>query len=198
MKPKTLSISLSLLLSFLIASCTGGAFINKDYHYTSNKEPVLAIFPPTGNSKETVDDAFRESFSEKSKIKNIIFSEEIRNKISGFLTLPSTIKQRTKNKETRDLRTVLDTQFEGLGKSLEPANLLLVPTVFSLSTSFGHTYGNFEFHLYDLENGSLIYRNSFDYSVNKQGEAAIFLLSYLAAIRIVEEINDHFPYKYSQ
>jgi hypothetical protein len=181
-----------VICGLLLPGCGGSAYVNKSYKYESNNEPILAIIPPRINHK-IVDDAFNKSFSKNSKIKKLIFPSELRDKSIDVIEQLERAKQADTNK-VNNLKSILSTkQYEKFTAAIKPANIVLIPYDFQIKESLGRTFGNFEFYLYDVASGVLIYKNSHSYNVDVQGEKAFFLLSNIATNVMVDEINISFP-----
>lgn len=184
----------TVLCCLMLASCRGGAYLNKGFKYQEGKPPVLAIFPVPGDGR-IVDEAFKKSFSNKPKINNVIYPDELRRNSSDVVAMAVTTPPGGQTTANNLRNTLGAAKYDSLVRAIGSPALVLVPTEFRIGELLGLTLGHFVFTLYDVQSGTLIYRNAYDFNVNIQGEKAFFLLSHIATSRIADDINKIWIYE---
>jgi len=202
--------ALWLLILFSLLGCPG--FTGKNIYLNPKyKEPVkpnarLAIVPLTslGNPlpcpescpplEQATDDYFEKTFNEISQTINVVPLSSSRHYFQKYPIILRQILQikysdQNLNNGPKLQETIGSDSLKILKKHLEEADLLLIPLTFNFVPKFNRLFGYSEFHLYDLNSGSLIYASSRNIAVNRVDEPGRGLLAFVLIAKGREDFD---------
>ena len=164
-------------LLLLLQSCDSSAFLNKAYEFNPKAELRLAI-APIGSEPNFSDTAFARIFFDSAHAYTLMTPEETRlvvlkdsEMLRIFNALISGNHTKSQLKQNPGLGDILSgADIQSLRTNLFPANCLLVPVVFNVSSALNNTFGKTRFRLYDLDSGQLVYDNEQTLNVNIGGD----------------------------
>ena len=153
-------------LAFLIIlnGCSGSEYVKSDFDYKQTTPHKIALVPVLQNLPVSTDSSYAtvlrnrdldSEFLSPSRIRSLTDSLNARELIEAVLGLEPKSGERSKS---RSLINHLDSsQMDHFREVCRGADLVFVPSQFSLKKSGGAVIGKVTHRLYDLQSGDLLY-----------------------------------------
>jgi len=175
-------------LVIILEGCGSSTYVNSKYTF-ERKNPLILAISPVGPQTCFADTAFAKIYYDKSGRYQVVDPGQIRTTLvqdQRLMSYVTTIVTTEHSNEQLDQDPNLSDLVRNEGVScirerLSPANCLLLPTRYEVSSSLGHTFGFVELRLYDLNTGQLVYSANESINVNQAG---IYAERHLTAVLV--------------